>query len=294
MRGLQQVFIPSPYTPTPMKILLTGADGAIGHHLCGALAAAGHTVTATDIRQTRPPRTSLQLCDLLNRESVRTLVAGHEAVLHFGAHAAPGRLEDKTRLYLENVTMTAHLVDASIAAGVRKFIFASSIQVANGALDAGGGRLDNPAPSLPIDATIPPRPRNLYGLSKQAGEALLQQAADRHPLDAIALRLPLTLRDDGADLNRAIANPEKESKDVLIAILSVEELDRLVEAILQTPLPGYRCYQPALRRNILGLPPHEVWQRHLAHLPLKDPTRPLNTLVDLSRITAETRWSPAS
>lgn len=276
-----------------MNILVTGADGRIGRVVAESLAAAGHTVTATDIRQNFTGSLKLQLADLLDRAAVDALVAGQAAVIHFGNHASPSAIPDSQRLYLENTAMNLNVFDAGVQAGVRKVIFASSIQVIRGLYGTRPANAPTPPP-LPLDGDTPPCPNNYYGLSKLNGEALLRMLAELHGFDAVALRLPLTQSSIASLVDFAHSGYDRGPADTAMAMLTAPEVARLVAAILDTDLPGYRCYMPALARHVLGTPATEIWHNLFAHFPLRDPARPLESFVDISRITRETGWSPAS
>jgi len=86
-----------------MRILVTGARGFIGSHLCPALAAAGHELRAS--------------------------VDGCDAVVHLAniAHTDASPAE----LHRVNVEGTIAQARAAIAAGARRFIYLSSIKAAH-------------------------------------------------------------------------------------------------------------------------------------------------------------------
>ena len=85
-----------------MRIHVTGASGFIGSHLCPALAAAGHELRAS--------------------------VDGCDAVVHLAniAHSSAIPAE----LHRVNVEGTIAQARAALAAGVRRFIYLSSIKAA--------------------------------------------------------------------------------------------------------------------------------------------------------------------
>jgi 2-alkyl-3-oxoalkanoate reductase len=123
-----------------MNILVTGASGFIGSHLCAALAARGDAVRAMYRRAVAPPelaalagdaagggRVELFNGDLSDEARVLEAVLGMDAVVHVAALASDwGPLE----LFIaQNYDATARLLEASREAGAGKFLFISSAQV---------------------------------------------------------------------------------------------------------------------------------------------------------------------
>ena len=80
-----------------------------------------------------------------------------------------------------NVDATAKLAEAAVAAGVGRFVFASTIKV-NGESTIRG------RPFLPDD---PPQPQDAYARSKHAAEVALERIAQGTPMLPLILRLPL-------------------------------------------------------------------------------------------------------
>jgi dihydroflavonol-4-reductase len=114
-----------------MKILLTGATGQIGSALARALALAGH-----DLRCLVRPSSDRALLqglpvtwavgDMTDAASLAAAVADREAVVHSAGAISYWRARG-ARLEAVNVQGTAHLLDAAVKAGVRRFLLTSSI-----------------------------------------------------------------------------------------------------------------------------------------------------------------------
>ena len=137
----------------PLTIAVTGADGFIGRNLCTELAGRGHRVR----RLVRTAGTAEPDCravgDLAVAESLERQLEGAAAVVHLAAraHVLRETEPDPAAAFARaNVDATLRLARASVAAGVRRFVFVSSIGV-NGSRTAGRAFTedDEPAPTGP-------------------------------------------------------------------------------------------------------------------------------------------------
>jgi UDP-glucose 4-epimerase len=110
---------------------------------------------------------------------VAQVLRGHgiDAVMHLAAHTSvPGSLREPERYYANNYAASATLLRACGAAGVRRFVFASSAAV-YGPPEGGFASEDTPA-----------APATPYGRSKLLVERLLEELARTTPLRYVALR----------------------------------------------------------------------------------------------------------
>jgi nucleoside-diphosphate-sugar epimerase len=147
----------------PMRILVTGATGFIGSHLCPALAAAGH--------------------------ELRPTVEGCDAVVHLAniAHTAASPRE----LHRVNVEGTIAQARAALAAGARRFVYLSSIKAAQ-ADDAYGRAKSIAEQALAQLEGLEPvflRPPLVYGPRVKANFLALMRAVARGwPLPLASIR----------------------------------------------------------------------------------------------------------
>ena len=114
------------------RILVTGATGFIGRHLCAALSAGGNEVVALTRKRdaVAPPGGKIAVVDdLLDGDSVRAALTGASAVVHLAArvHAKPEGVADPgSECRRINVDGTMALLDEAIAAGVKAFVYIST------------------------------------------------------------------------------------------------------------------------------------------------------------------------
>jgi nucleoside-diphosphate-sugar epimerase len=108
-----------------MKLAITGGTGFVGSHLLDAALAAGHRIAALT-RRDQPEREGIEWVagDLQDREALRRLVDGADAVIHVaGTISAPSAAEFEKG----NVTGTLAMLAAATAGGVQRFVHVSSL-----------------------------------------------------------------------------------------------------------------------------------------------------------------------
>src|SRR5262249_33424493 len=113
-----------------MLLALTGATGFIGQHLLREMPKRGYRVRALVRRPVSlPPQTASALIGgLAKPQNMSAALAGVDAVVHSAglAHAMSGLPEDDYRLL--NTEATIRLARAARRAGVKRFVFLSSIR----------------------------------------------------------------------------------------------------------------------------------------------------------------------
>ena len=179
-----------------MRVLLTGAAGFIGSHLAERLLARGHEVVGLDAfdpfydpalkernvaRMLGRPGFTLARGDILDSALVARLArpsAPVDVCCHLAALAGVRpSVADPLRYHRVNVDGTLVLLEACRAAGVPRFVFASSSSVYG---------VRSHAPFREDDACD--RPASPYGATKRAGEHFVHAYHHVYGLDATCLR----------------------------------------------------------------------------------------------------------
>lgn len=118
------------------------------------------------------------------REVVRSALAGVEVVLHAATLHKPHVGTHSRADFVEtNVAGTLALLEESVAAGVRAFVFTSTTSTFGRALVPAFGE-----PAAWITEDVVPRPRNVYGATKVAAEDLCELVHRDHGLPCVVLR----------------------------------------------------------------------------------------------------------
>lgn len=163
------------------KVLVTGGSGFIGSHVVDKLLDAGHEPRILDLQRSdwHDGTVETALADLGDPGAVRAAVEGFEAVLHLAAVADVYQVvEQPARTDAVNVRGTFNLLEASLAAGVRRFCYASTIWVYGNAPGAEPHDEDTPL-------VLPP---HLYTATKLAGEMYCRSFERLYGLETTILR----------------------------------------------------------------------------------------------------------
>ncbi len=159
-----------------MRILVTGAGGFIGSALCVYLREAGHEVR----RGVRRHDGLVNTFEISSPEKVGEAVRGIECIIHLAAHAH--HLEAFNRgkqaaIKEIDVALTKQLALAGHRAGVRRFVFVSSIKVCG---EASCGE--------PLTEKAGLFPTSPYAISKWEGEQALREIERKFRVEVVIAR----------------------------------------------------------------------------------------------------------
>lgn len=169
-----------------MKVLLTGASGFVGKAILKTGQERGLEIRSVyrSIGLTQSLPDSVFVPTLDGATDWTQALQGIDVVIHAAARAHILREESHDPLaeYRRvNVDGTLNLVRQSASAGVRRFVFMSSIKV-NG---------ENTTLDHLFSADDPPAPDDPYGISKTEAEAQLNKVAKGSGMEATIIRAPL-------------------------------------------------------------------------------------------------------
>jgi UDP-glucose 4-epimerase len=223
---------------TATRVLVTGSSGHLGEALVRVLRERGHDVTGIDVSES-PYTTAVG--SVTDRALVRDCMARADAVLHAATLHKPHVGSHGKQAFVDaNVTGTLTLLEEAVAAGVGSFVFTSTTSAF--------GRALTPAPGQPaawITEDVPPRPRNIYGVTKTAAEDLCELVQAEHGLPVIVLRASRFFPegDDDEAVRGAFADENVKANEYLYRRVDVADMaDAHLLAMERAPAIGFGRY----------------------------------------------------
>lgn len=226
-----------PETDDVSRALVTGVTGFIGQVLCRRLQASGRPVRAL----VRSPQNGVWddavACELGREPLPNGAVDGIDTIFHLAGVAHTWGASDN--LYRQvNVDGTRALLDATIEAGVKRFVFFSSVKA-----------VADPPPDKCVDENWTGPPSDAYGRSKREAEELVLAAAREHGFHAVVLRPTLVygpgVKGNLARIIRLVASgrslplPDTGNRRSMV---HVDDLVELAMIAAVSPAASGQCY----------------------------------------------------
>jgi len=168
-------------------VLVTGASGFVGSHLCKLLELKGHTVRRAARSLAESARSGdadwIETGDINAETDWRPALEDVDAVVHLAArvHVLKESLADPLTAFREvNTLATENLASQAAEQGIRRFVYFSSIKAAVSTTTTGSLREDDPA-----------HPEGAYGLSKYEAELAVLRIGRESELEPVIIRPPL-------------------------------------------------------------------------------------------------------
>lgn len=187
-----------------MTIVVTGANGFVGSHLCRALQSQGmayHAVVRGSAQAPACATDVVRLPSLDEQTNWTTALHGATTIIHLAArvHQVQDTSTDPLQAFRAvNLHATLQLARCARAMGVQRFIFVSTVKVLG----------EETAPDRPFRATDPTRPQDAYATSKHEAEQALRALTAGSPMELVIVRPPLVygpgVRANFASLVRAV------------------------------------------------------------------------------------------
>ncbi|EDL60988.1 NAD-dependent epimerase/dehydratase family protein [Gimesia maris] len=165
-----------------MRVLITGAAGYVGRYFAAHWQSTEDLeLVLADIHPLADDPRFITL-DLTDAKQTRAALENIDAVIHLAKQADEGPMEGDElngKRFDVNVKGTFNLLEAARAAGVKRFIFTSTVMTV----------LGYTAPQW-VESDAPPLPVGSYALTKQLCEVMCQHYARAYDMSIICLRIP--------------------------------------------------------------------------------------------------------
>lgn len=214
-----------------MKLLLTGATGFLGNRIATAL----HSKPDVNLTAAVRRRTEISAAHIVEVQDLdantdwSTALTGQQVVIHAAAraHIMKDEVADPLAEYRRvNVDGTLNLARQAATAGVKRFIFISSINV-NGEQTPLG---------RPFTADDIVTPKSFTGISKWEAEQGLQQLASETGMEVVIIRPPLVygpgVKGNFASMTKLVAKGLPLPLGAIHNQRSLVAVDNLVDLII--------------------------------------------------------------
>lgn len=179
------------------NVLVTGLSGLLGSILREHLK---DTCRLTGLNRRPVPNVPFIQADIADYDSIADGFKEQDAVIHLAAY--PFADNNWEEILHANIIGMYNVLRAAVNAGVKRFVYASSLSVLGAhmaAIESFCRRKTSHSKKEKLaflDTLGFPRPDSLYGASKVWGETLCRQFADLHSMSCVCLRLAEIRRDN--------------------------------------------------------------------------------------------------
>lgn len=164
-----------------MNVLVTGSSGRLGRSVVELLRSKNIQCISIDLL---PSDTTEVLADIRDRSDIFKITREVDHVIHTAA--MHGRHMDmnvpRSEFVETNITGTLNLLEASVEAGVKSFIYTSSTSVY-------GKSMEDRSSAVWVDEELPAIPRDIYDITKLTGENLCKDFFEKEGLNGCVLRV---------------------------------------------------------------------------------------------------------
>ena len=275
-----------------MRIAVTGSSGKLGRATVERLRAEGHEVWGLDLTGT--PGAGFTRVDLVDYgqtlDALLGVTARHDgvdALVHLAAIPVNVLVPDVTTFH-NNMTVSFNIFWAAMRAGIKRIVYASSI-------NAMGYPFDEAPPRIPVDETYTAA-NNSYALVKVLEEALAAQLV-RWDADLSITALRFTHVVEGDDYKTFERASDPTYRRVMLgSYVDARDGALAISLALAAGEPGFEVYNVAAPDLGLTIPSLELAELWFPGTPIADHLGEFESLMSTRKIRArlgfeaEHRW----
>lgn len=164
-----------------MNVLVTGSSGHLGEGLIRHLHRLGIESVGLDIK---PSTFTTHVGSITDPEFIDVCLQGIDAIIHTATLHKPHVSTHSRQAFVDtNISGTLNLLEAAVNHKIQSFIYTSTTSTFGDALRPAPGE-----PAVWVTETLPPQPKNIYGVTKLAAENLCRMFSRNLGLPCIVLR----------------------------------------------------------------------------------------------------------
>lgn len=251
------------------RILVTGAEGNIGSAVCERLSGHGALITglslvpAAEAGRPEPPLDRVLHGDTTDVDTVADALEGIDLVVHLAAIPSPGGHPPYT-VFRTNVNSTFNVLSQAAERGVRRAVFASSINQTGLPFNSH----DVLPAYYPLDEQMPSDLDDGYALSKYVDEITARMVHRHWGLDSVGFRFPFV-----APADRVAQHSESSTDDPAHGVregwsyLDVRDAALAVELALLAPVTGSVPVYVAADTTLVPYRTEELLDRYAGGVP---------------------------
>jgi len=267
-----------------MKVVVTGSQGGTGKSIVDVFRDAGHDVIGIDIKAGDFWDSQYRRCDLTDGACVHDVLAGSDAVVHFGSLPTDGwtSWEDTYR----NLALGGyHILQASANLGIRRLVMASSPEIYGDNLKV---------PYLPVDEQTPANPGSIYGATKQNLETLAEHYVRWHGMAVAALRPQRIVYHGSYEWRfRRFTQDDTNAIDALWSYIDARDVGTACLAWIESELQGFEAFNVAADDVCVTTETMSLVKEHYSHVSdIRADLPGRSGLVDCSKLKKMLGWQP--
>ena len=266
------------------KVVVTGAKGGTGISLVRVFREAGIEVLGVDLKPCDIAETGYCQVDLQDGAAVHDVLAGADAVVHFGSLPTDSWTSWETA-YRNLALGGYHILQASANLGIQRIVLASSPEIY--------GDYHQVA-YLPIDENSLAKPPSIYGAVKQNIETLAAHYVRWHDMAIAAMRPQRIVYEGSYEWRfRKFTLNDNAAEDALWSYVDGRDVATACLAWIESERDGFETFNIAADDVCVTTPTRDLLHEFYPHIQdIRGELSGRTGLVDCSKLKELLGWHP--